>query len=144
MKKIILFSSIIVFVDQLIKSLVIKNISNLEIIPNLFTLSLQYNKGIALSIPLQGWLQIVVILVVLFGGGFFIWKNFDLSQIKYQLIISGILGGAIGNLIDRFKHGAVVDYIAIWKFPVFNFADTCIFVGVCFIIYFELNQPTKP
>jgi signal peptidase II len=58
---------------------------------------------------------------------------------KFALIgFALMLGGALGNMIDRFRFGAVVDFIHVyydkWHFPAFNVADTCISVGVAFII----------
>ncbi len=65
---------------------------------------------------------------------------------KYPLAIGLILGGAIGNLYDRFIREGVVDYVA-WHcgfdFAVFNFADVMIDIGVASIIIFSLIEEKK-
>src|SRR5206468_5633987 len=62
-----------------------------------------------------------------------------------QLSIAGILGGAIGNLLDRMRFGEVIDfldfYIDAYHWPAFNVADAAISVGVCFlIVHFALEK----
>ena len=64
-------------------------------------------------------------------------KGKDLN--KYEEIIYGVLiGGIIGNLIDRVVHGSVIDYLDFnlfgYNFPVFNFADICIVISIILII----------
>ncbi|GHT89187.1 hypothetical protein FACS1894113_3580 [Alphaproteobacteria bacterium] len=59
-----------------------------------------------------------------------------------------IIGGAIGNLIDRFTHGAVVDFIDVyyknWHWPAFNIADSFICCGAIYLMLFNLlSQHTK-
>ncbi len=65
---------------------------------------------------------------------------------KYPLAIGLILGGAIGNLYDRFIREGVVDYVA-WHcgfdFAVFNFADVMIDIGVASIIIFSIIEERK-
>ena len=52
------------------------------------------------------------------------------------VIFGLVAGGALGNLFDRVMHGYVIDYIAIWKWPVFNLADAAIFVGAVLLVIF--------
>jgi signal peptidase II len=66
-----------------------------------------------------------------------------------QLSIAGILGGAIGNLIDRLRFGEVIDfldvYIEPYHWPAFNVADSAISVGVvCLIIHFAFERKETP
>lgn len=63
-----------------------------------------------------------------------------------QLSLGLIIGGALGNVIDRILYGHVVDFVSIGSFPVFNVADSCICVGVAIMaIYLLINdQPPEP
>lgn len=109
-------------------------------------LELHYNKGVAFSMfsslgPYLKWIQtllILVILYVLFAEGY----------IKRYAFPAGLLvGGALGNLYDRFEHGAVVDYVA-WhcgfNFAVFNFADVAIDLAVVWILIMVFFFDKKP
>lgn len=137
--KIILLSFPLICLDQLTKYYAVEGKLAGEIIPHFLHFSLKYNKGIALSIPLEGNLQLIVIFLILILGTYYVKKYFDLSKTIIQITLASILGGAIGNLIDRFTQEAVVDFIAIWNFPVFNLADVFIFYSVCILIYLELK-----
>lgn len=86
----------------------------------------------------QGKLDLISILtiVVIFGLGFYFFKNRKKFSVVEKLGYSFILGGAIGNIIDRISRGFVIDMIdfrGIWVF-VFNLADVWINVGVILII----------
>lgn len=137
--KIITFSLPLIALDQLTKYYAVQGDLNQEFIPGFFRFTLKYNEGIALSIPLEGNLQLIVIFGILLVGAYYVKKYFDLSKPIIQFTVASILGGAIGNLIDRFTRGAVVDFIAVWDFPVFNLADVFIFYSVCILIYMELR-----
>jgi len=130
----------VIIIDQISKRLIINNLvdKKIELISNFFYFDLYLNKGIAFSLPINGAIFPILILSILI---FFIYKygnkyinfNFKLSPI----LIALILGGAISNIIDRFLYGAVVDFISISKFPVFNIADSCISVSAVLIIVFQ-------
>ncbi len=137
--KIILYSIPLIVLDQITKFYAVTGKLAGEIIPNVLNFSLKFNTGIALSLPLEGATQITIIFIILILGGYYVKKHFDLSKMTNQLVVASILGGAVGNLIDRFSRGAVVDFIAFWNFPVFNLADVFIFYSVCILIYLELR-----
>ena len=109
-------------------------------------LELHYNKGVAFSMlaflgPYLKWIQgalIVIILYVIFKEGY----------LKRYAFPAGLLvGGALGNVYDRFIHEGVVDYIA-WhcgfNFAVFNFADVAIDVAFVIIIVMLYFFPETP
>lgn len=140
MKKIISLSAVIVLFDQIIKYFV----ANLEfhhkftIIHNFFNITYVQNDGAAWSI-LSGnrILLISVGFISLFLIYFFLIKNKELTtneQISYSLLI----GGIIGNLLDRIIRGYVIDYLDFkifnYYFPVFNLADIMIVIGMILII----------
>ncbi len=104
------------------------------IINNCLRLELHYNSGIAFSVPVPGILQIGISALVFFGAGIFVYKN--PPQKKWEIYSSALIaGGAIGNFIERVLYQKVTDFIAIWNFPVFNMADTFLFLGVIILLW---------
>lgn len=116
------------------------------IIGNFFHLTYAKNRGIAFGM-FQGKLDIISILtvIVIIGIAVFFYKNKEkLSKIE-KLAYSFILGGAIGNILDRVFRGFVVDMIdfrGIWQY-IFNLADVWINIGVILIIYDSLIKEKK-
>jgi signal peptidase II len=137
----------LVAADQWIKLLIVEHFRYGEGIPitSFFNLVRVHNTGAAFSMLAdaggwQHWLFASIAIVVAVIILFMLHKH---SQERiFSLALSCILGGAIGNLIDRLMHGYVVDYLDFyWKmyhFPAFNLADTAITVGVGLIILNEL------
>ena len=116
------------------------------VIHGFFDLMLAYNKGAAFSFLAEqdGWQRwfftglSAVISIVLF-----IWlRRLPLSHRWTAFAIALVIGGAIGNLIDRIAYGHVVDfllfYIDPWYWPAFNVADSAITIGVITLIITEL------
>lgn len=142
MKKFILIlSTLLMFIDQLIKYFVIHNLElykSIKLIPNFFYITFVKNDGAAFSI-LSGnrWLLIAIgIIALIFMIKLIIMdkKITKLDVVSYSLVIGGILG----NLVDRVLYGSVIDYLDFYLFgynaPVFNFADSCIVIGAIIII----------
>lgn len=140
MQKLFGITLVAIFLDQITKFWAEKITTNIIIIPHFFSFDLQHNLGIALSIPIKGNLQIGLILLILLIGGFYAKKEINYNKPENQLILGGILGGALGNLIDRLTRGAVIDFISVWNFPVFNLADIFIFLGVFGLFWLELKK----
>ena len=99
-------------------------------------LELHYNKGVAFSMfsfmgPYLKWIQSLLIIGILF----FVFKEGYLK--RYAFPVGLLVGGALGNVYDRFVHEGVVDYIA-WhcgfNFAVFNYADVAIDLAIVWII----------
>lgn len=142
MKKFILIlSTLLMFIDQLIKYFVIHNLElykSIKLIPNFFYITFVKNDGAAFSI-LRGnrWLLIAIgIIALMFMIKLIIMdkKITKIDVVSYSLVIGGILG----NLVDRVLYGSVIDYLDFYLFgynaPVFNFADSCIVIGAIIII----------
>jgi len=102
-------------------------------IKRFFYLTIQVNSGIAFGIPMPTWAQIIASLVILF---FLvkIGKEYVFAKKKRQFLKPAlfgiILGGALGNLVNRIILGYVIDFIALRPLPVFNIADIGITVGL--------------
>ncbi|MBU1019080.1 signal peptidase II [Patescibacteria group bacterium] len=106
---------------------------NYELMPGV---SLIYgeNFGIAFGLPVPVWGSILMTLVLLVIGAVAVSKYFDLSKRLNSILVGLVVGGALGNLFDRLIHGFVIDYISIWKWPIFNFADACIVAAAGIIL----------
>lgn len=102
-----------------------------------------YNDGIAFSM-LSGLTDFALIVLALAVVGFVIhlWRKTPADRLFAHPGFALILGGAIGNLIDRSVHGYVIDYILFyvgnWSFAVFNLADAFISVGAAMIVLDEV------
>ena len=94
------------------------------------------NVGVAFSLPIEGVVLVFVYLIVL---SLLIWFWFSNMQREYflsKLVISLVVAGAIGNIVDRVWYGGVVDFIFLGFWPAFNFADTYLTVaGILFILF---------
>jgi signal peptidase II len=133
-KKSYLFFStiaIILVIDQLSKYLVKKGIIEIPFILNSGSLwGLFQNSAIILA-----WLSVLVIGIFLF--------NYDKIQKSPLLVRLGaglIVGGAIGNLIDRILYKGVVDFINLGWWPSFNVADSGVSLGVTLLIFYFLFE----
>lgn len=93
-----------------------------------------YNQGIAFSISLPNVLLAVAIFVSLV---FVFWLTF-FEITKKPLLASCafglVLGGSVGNIVDRIRFGAVIDYVHVFRTSVFNLADVCIALGLLIIV----------
>src|SRR5690606_40057935 len=101
------------------------------------------NTGIAFSFlsDLGGfWLSVIAIAIVIFISAMAL--HTDPKQIFARIGFALIIGGAVGNLIDRAMRGHVVDYVyfhtPVWSFAIFNLADAFITVGAGLVILEEL------
>ena len=155
-------SVITVVLDQLTKYIAEVELllhKPVAIIPGFFNFTLMYNKGAAFSFlsDAGGWQRI---LFVFLSTTISIFLFFWLRQIvrdeeqkhnhMLQIAISLILGGAIGNLIDRAMTGEVVDFIQVYYstyyFPAFNIADSAITLGAGLLIldiFLETKRQNK-
>ncbi|MFH1218373.1 MAG: signal peptidase II [Candidatus Peregrinibacteria bacterium] len=135
--KILKYTALLIFLDQLIKRLMIDNADKiLTIIPNFFGFHYTENPGIAFGIPMPYPLLIVLTTILLIAVLFFAKKEIKLTDTISQLSVALILAGGFSNLIDRIFRGFVVDFISIWKWPTFNLADIYIVMGILLIIFF--------
>jgi signal peptidase II len=115
----------------------------------LLDMLLQYNTGAAFSFLADagGWQRwFFTIVTILVSGFILIWmRQTPSNQIWLSIALSCVLGGAIGNLIDRIMYGHVIDFISVHheifqfflgstRFPAFNVADMSISCGACMLL----------
>ena len=143
----LLGSAVLVVLDQLIKhwaTAALLPVGSMEVLPGIVELRYCLNDGMAFSMLAgkQGLLigvtsvMLVAVLVMLF-----VRKMPLAERIAWTLV----LGGGVGNLIDRVLNGVVVDYINVlfMHFAIFNFADICVCVGVGLLMLVLLLDSTK-
>ncbi|MDY0396310.1 signal peptidase II [Virgibacillus halophilus] len=136
-----LIAIIVIALDQLTKWVIVKTMDLYESIPvieNFFFITSSRNKGAAWGILQEQMIFFYfVTLIVIIGVVYFIQK-YAKESIWLGIGLSLILGGAIGNFIDRIFRNEVVDflhfYIFNYDFPIFNVADSSLCIGVGFII----------
>ena len=146
-----LIALLIILVDQITKWLVVKYMTlgeSITVVENLLYITSHRNRGAAWGI-LQGqmWFFYIVTTVVIIGIVYYI-RKFSADKLT-GISLGLILGGAIGNFIDRIFRNEVVDfvhtYIFSYSFPVFNVADSalCIGVGLMIIAMFLEEKRAK-
>ncbi|WP_288841636.1 signal peptidase II [uncultured Deefgea sp.] len=123
----------------------------LTVIPGFFDLTLRYNPGAAFSFLADagGWqryfftgLALIVSVVLVF----LIKKHH--AETRYALALALILGGALGNAIDRMVFGHVIDFLLFhwknqWYYPAFNLADSAICIGAALMVIDSFKKPEK-
>lgn len=127
----------IFILDRVSKLLILHFLSeSVPIIPNVFHLTLVHNQGIAFGLFSQmRWLLLGVVTVSL---GLIFWMSHRpaFRNTRDQWVFGLILGGAIGNWLDRVQYGAVVDFFDFRIWPVFNIADSAISIGVGIYLWY--------
>ena len=152
MFKWITLSTLVITLDQITKYIANHNLVYAEPVPVLpfFNLTLLYNPGAAFSFlsDAGGWqrwfftgIALLAIVFILF------WlRKLKTGQATLALALALVLGGAVGNLIDRVWFGHVIDFIQLYYqdfyWPAFNIADSAISVGAVLLIWNGLFHKT--
>ncbi len=108
---------------------------------DVFNIVFTWNPGASFSMfrTLGETAPYVIIFATSFVIGFIIYYLFRRGQAHERFALALIAGGALGNLIDRMRFGAVIDFLDFhiggWHWPAFNVADICICVGVALYIF---------
>ena len=138
-------SLVVIVLDQVTKWLIVANLQEFDEIPVLSMLSIVrlHNEGAAFSIldDASGWQRwFFTILGLAVSVGILVYLR-RLPARGQGILASGlalVLGGALGNVIDRVVHGHVVDFVSVhyggWSFPAFNVADSSITIGAGLLI----------
>ena len=148
---VIVFSSIVILLDQYTKYIICNTIglnARIEIIPDFLNIVHIRNSGIAFGLFKGFGSQFKILSLIMVSAVALFLLFFLISQIhkddKLQTFgLSLIMGGAVGNLIDRFRLGEVIDFIdvhwrSVYHWPAFNVADSAITVGIIIILFNEL------
>ena len=144
MRKWLALAAVIVVLDQLTKYFIVQKFALHEslYITSFFNLVYVRNTGAAFSMLADagGWQRVFFIVVAVAASVWVVWllKRHP-EQKLFCLALGMILGGAVGNLIDRVLYGSVVDFVQVhyagWFFPAFNVADSAITIGAGLMIW---------
>jgi len=140
-------AGLIVIADQISKLIVERTFVFAERVPvtSFFDLTLLYNKGAAFSFlaSAAGWQRWFFIGIGCAAALFIVFMLARHgNQRLFALALALILGGAVGNVIDRIIHGHVIDFLLFywngWYWPAFNIADSCIVAGAITLVLDEI------
>ena len=138
---VIIVVSVLLGLDLVLKYVVSSYLTTVNIIDNFFSLTYVLNDGAAFSLfASRTYLLIFIALLCLFFIIYELKNNLDdrVLSIGYSLVLAGLLG----NFIDRLIDGYIVDYLSFkilgYNYPIFNFADILIVVGVIIVIVKEI------
>ena len=129
----------IFLLDQLSKFLILKTLSfgnSIPVFPPYFYLTLVQNTGIAFGL-LQGWSHLLVWMNLGILSAFLLLITLRrfFKKSLLQVAVGMIMGGGLGNLLDRFRFGYIVDFLDFRIWPVFNLADSAICVGAFLLLW---------
>lgn len=140
---------IIILIDQLSKNFILQNFAigeSITIIKNFFFITHVKNSGAAWGfLSDKAWGISILTLISIVVSAFLIYLIYINQFRVFRNLIAIILGGSIGNLIDRMRYNYVVDFLSFkfgeYYFPVFNIADISIVIGgILIVLYFLTHQ----
>jgi len=151
----LLLSAGVIALDQLTKVIVLDALQPYvphPVIPGFLNWTLAFNTGAAFSFlaDQQGWQRwLFSVLAVAVSAVLVRWlAHTARGDWHTALPLALVIGGALGNLIDRVRFGHVIDFIQVyyqqWAFPSFNIADSAISVGAILLVFFGLFAHAKP
>ena len=146
MKRIGIVSLIFILVDFIVKIIVnscMNVYDSISIIPSFFSVTYVRNTGAAFSIMENSRVLFIVIgIAAIYLIWRFLIKDKELNK-YYVFSYSMLIGGIIGNMIDRIVYGYVIDYLSFnlfgYNFPIFNLADTFIVVSIIMLLLYEVG-----
>lgn len=147
----IITSILLIAIDQLSKIYFYNNqilYNGYEIIDRFFYFTYLENRGAAFGVLQNG--RFFFLIFTLIAIGFMIWYFIKNNNLILRISLLLMISGGIGNYIDRLLRGFVVDFLDFYPlgydFPIFNFADICVTVGVgilLFYVIFIYKEPEK-
>ena len=148
----LLISAVVIALDQTTKIAIQRAFSFGDSVPitGFFNLVLTYNKGAAFSFlsAASGWQGLLFTLIGIGASAFIVWMLTRHGKQKlFSVALALILGGALGNVIDRLAYGHVIDFLDFhvgnWHWPAFNVADSGIVCGAALLILEEVLRMRK-
>lgn len=133
-------------VDQLSKAAVqmlMYQGESIPVAPPVFYLTFIMNPGAAFGLLAYQTTLFVTVTVLLVAGVLLGYKKIPTGRPLLRYGLGLVVGGALGNLVDRLRYGRVVDFLDFRVWPVFNLADTAIVIGACFLVWELLKDTGK-
>jgi len=139
----------VILLDQFSKTLILGNfhLNETRTVTSFFNVVRVHNTGAAFSFlaGASGWQRWFFVGLGAAAAAFIVWMlRRHGGQRLFGWALALILGGALGNVIDRLMHGYVVDFIQVhhsgWYFPSFNIADSAITIGAVLLVIDELRR----
>ncbi len=144
---------IVILLDQISKITILRSFELYEIKPvtSFFNLAYHINKGASWGLldTASGWQKYLFIAIGIVASIVMIYLiKQSANQRRFCWALSLIMGGALGNVIDRIWHGHVIDFLSVhyqdvYTFPTFNLADSAICLGAFLFILDELRRVKK-
>jgi signal peptidase II len=137
----------VIILDQITKDMIVERfaLGDSRYVTPFFNIVRAHNPGAAFSFlaGADGWQRWFFVGLGVAASAFIVWLIVrHPGQTLFCLAVTLILGGAVGNVVDRLIHGHVIDFIQVhwagWYFPSFNVADSAITVGAALLILDEL------
>ncbi len=128
----------VVMIDQFSKYYIQSHMTlgmSLPVIPNIFHITYILNPGAAFGILEHQTIVFIIIALGIIAAAVYLYPRIPQSHYPLRIGSGLMVGGAIGNVIDRIKTGYVIDFFDFRIWPVFNVADIAIVCGVALIIY---------
>ena len=135
-----LIALLIIALDQVSKYFIKANMTPGQSIPGegFFRITYSTNEGMVFGLFANQTFLITLTAIVGIAA-IIIYSRYPIfNQVLVRVALGLMLGGAVGNLIDRIRLGEVIDFIDVGAWPVFNLADSAVVVGVVLIIYYFL------
>jgi signal peptidase II len=147
----VVVAAIVVVIDQVTKAMAIsafgppEDLRSKSIIPKLLDFRHDENTGAAFSLFQGRSTTLLLIGVIVIGVLIYYYRALPQGNPVLRLAVGGVLGGAVGNIIDRVRLGHVTDWIHFTHYPTFNFADSCITVGMFTLAFYLLflDRPAR-
>ena len=149
-------SALLVALDQITKIVIQRALvpgDSIDVLPPVVTLVLAYNPGAAFSFLASagGWQRYFFLVIALVASALIIYMMVKHQSNRFLCFaLALVLGGAVGNLVDRVVYGKVVDFVLLrWPggpalfdpWPAFNLADSCITIGAALLIWDSFRRP---
>lgn len=140
---------ILFLADQFTKILILGyyRLGDSTYVTSFFNVVRAHNRGAAFSFlaDASGWQRWLFTAIAIAAVVFIVWMlRSHAGQRLFSFALACILGGAVGNLVDRLLHGYVVDFLQFhwrgWYFPAFNVADSAITIGAACLVLDELRR----
>ncbi|AFX99676.1 signal peptidase II [Candidatus Endolissoclinum faulkneri L2] len=141
-------SALVIAVDQVSKLLIISKLCNfpecIMVFPGINFIQV-WNKGVSFGMlsAISDWEVWILISLALLICCFMIAVMMQTTRLSTIVSLSAVIGGGIGNIIDRLLYGAVLDFVDVhyqkWHWPAFNIADCAIVLGVSFLLINSFN-----